>query len=252
MGLVGSRKTSMTSASGITPCCCPCLIFIASFEGFEGVDEDTDLLTEGGFCEELDFGRDCMDVVETGEGVDLDSSVGGNEGGRPDMPRDIRLPKDWYEVVIAVVAAGPFPIGLTNLVRILCSWASSTRDRRAVADGGRTQETIVSELPFAFDCANSASFDGPRVLCCREAGRGVSVAVDDPSFVDLSGDRSGSPSDWGASLSKRSCSIAVSTARRMWEETEVKTSEGSSEGASEGANTEPRERREAGEGRRMG
>lgn len=113
--------SSMISASGITACCCACLIFIASFERFEGVDEGTGLFNEGGFCEEVDFGLDCADVVETGEGVDLDSSVGGNEGGRPDMPRDIRLPKDWYEVVIAVVAVGPFPIGVTNLVRILCS-----------------------------------------------------------------------------------------------------------------------------------
>ena len=121
MGLVRSRMSSMTSASGITPCCCACLSFIESFEGFEGVDEETVLLIEGGFCEELDFGRDCVDVVETGEGVDLGSSVCGNEGGRPDMPREIRLPKDWYEVVIAVVAVGPLPIGVTNLVRILCS-----------------------------------------------------------------------------------------------------------------------------------
>ena len=95
MGLIGSRMSTMTSASGITPCCCACLIFIASFEGFEGVEEETDLLTEGGFCEELDFGRDCVDVVETGEGEDLESSVGGNEGGRPDTPREIRLPNDW-------------------------------------------------------------------------------------------------------------------------------------------------------------
>lgn len=238
----------MTSASGITPCCCACLIFIASFEGFEGVEEETDLLTEGGLCGEPDFGRDWVDVVETGEGVGLDSSVGGNEGGRPDMPRDIRLPKDWYEVVIAVVAADPLPIGVRNLVQILCSWASSTRDRRGVADGGRSQETIVSGFFFAFDCANIASLDGSRVPCFREAGRGVSVAVDDPSSVDLSDDRSGSPSDLVVSLSKRSCSIAVSTARRIWEETDVKASEDSSEGA----NSEPRERREAGEGRRMG
>jgi hypothetical protein len=112
----------MTSASGISPRCWACLIFIASFEGFKGVDEDADLLIEGGFCEELDFGRECADVVETGEGDDLDSSVGGgNEGGRPEPPRDIRLPKDWYEVVIAVVAVGPFPIGVRNLVRTLCS-----------------------------------------------------------------------------------------------------------------------------------
>lgn len=232
IGLVRSRKSSTKSASGITPCCCACFIFIASFEGFEGVGEDTDLLT-GGFCGELDFCRDWVDVVETGEGVDLDSSVGGNEGGRPDMPRAIRLPKDWYEVVIAVVAADPFPIGVTNLVRILCSCASSRRDRRAVADGGRTQVTMVSPFCFCF------AFD-----CCREVGRGVSVAVDDPSSVDLPDDRSGSPSDLAVSLSKRSCSIAVSTARRIWEETEVR--------ASEGANSEPRERREAGDGRRIG
>ena len=65
----------MNSASGISPRSCACLIFIASFEGFEGVVEDADLLIEGGFCEEVDFGRDFADVVETGEGVDLDSSV---------------------------------------------------------------------------------------------------------------------------------------------------------------------------------
>ena len=121
IGLIGSPMSSMTSASGIPPCCA-CLIFMASFEGFEWVDEDVDLLTEGGRCEEFDFGRGCVDFVETGEGVDLDSSVGGgNEGGRPETPRDIRLPKDWYEVVIAVVAVGPFPIGVTNLVRTSCS-----------------------------------------------------------------------------------------------------------------------------------
>lgn len=86
--------STMTSASGIPPCCWACLILIASFEGFEWLDEVADL-TEGGFCEELDFGRDRMDVVETGEGVDLGSSAGGGyEGGRPDAPRDIRLPKD--------------------------------------------------------------------------------------------------------------------------------------------------------------
>lgn len=163
--------SSTTSASGIPPCCCVCLILIASFEGLEWVDEDADLLTEGGFCEAFDFGRDRVDAVEdvvgAGEGADLDSSVGGgNEGGRPDTPRDIRLPKDWYEVVIAVVAVGPFPIGVTNLVRTLCSCASSTRDRRVVADGGRTQETIVSGGCFAFDCASSASFDCPREPCC--------------------------------------------------------------------------------------
>ena len=251
MGLVGSRRSSITSASGITPCCAR-LIFIASFEGFEGEDGGTDLLTEGGFCEEFDFGRDCVDFVETGEEVGLDSSVSGNEGGKPDMPREIRLPKDWYEVVIAVVAVGPFPIGVTNLVLISCSWASSIWDRRVVADGGRTQETIVSGFCFDLDCANSASLDGPRAPCCWEVGRGVSVAVDDPSSVDLPDERSGSPSDLDPSLSNRSCSIAVSTARRIWEETDVKVSEGSSEGASEDANSEPRERREAGEGRRMG
>lgn len=51
------------------------------------------------------------------------------------------------------------------------------------------------------------------------------MAVDDPSSVELLDDRSGSSPDLAASLSKRSCAIAVSTARRMWEETEVKTSE---------------------------
>lgn len=107
--------------------------------------------------------------------------------------------------------------------------------------------TIVS-VCFAFDCANSASLDGPREPRCWEAGRGVSVAVDDPSSIDLLDDRSGSPSDLAVSLSKRSCSIAVSTARLICEETDVNASEGSSEGAT----SEPRERREAGEGRRMG
>jgi hypothetical protein len=114
--------SSMTSASGTPFGCCACLILIESFEGFEWVDEDEDLLTEGGLCEEFDFGRDCEGDVETGEEVDLDSSVEGwKEDGRPETPRGIRLPKDWYEVVIAVVAVGPFPIGVTNLVRILCS-----------------------------------------------------------------------------------------------------------------------------------
>lgn len=71
------------------------MIFIASFEGFECADEEADLLTEGGFCEELEFGRGGADLMETGEGVDLDSSVwDGNEGGRPDIPRGIRLPND--------------------------------------------------------------------------------------------------------------------------------------------------------------
>jgi len=95
IGLIGSRMSSMTSASGISLCCWACLIFIASFEGFEGADEDADLFNDGGFCEELDFGRECADVVETGEGIDLDSSVGGGkEGGRPEMPRGVRLLND--------------------------------------------------------------------------------------------------------------------------------------------------------------
>jgi len=86
--------SSMTPASGISPCRCACLAFMASFEDLEWVDEGEGLLTEGGFCEEVDFGR--ADLVETGEGVDLDSSVGGgNEGGRPETPRGIRLPNDW-------------------------------------------------------------------------------------------------------------------------------------------------------------
>jgi len=114
--------SSMTSASGISFCCCACLILIASFEGFEVADKDADLFTDGCFCEELDFGRGCADVVETGEGFDLGSSFGGgNEGGRPETLRGVRLPNDWYEVVIAVVAVGPFPIGVRNLVRVLCS-----------------------------------------------------------------------------------------------------------------------------------
>ena len=214
--------SSTTSASGISFCCCACLIFIASFEGFEGTDEDADRFTEGGFCEELDFGRDFADVVETGEGVDLDSSVGGgNEGGRPETPRGIRLPSDWYEVVIAVVAVGPFATGVRNLVRTLCSWVSGNRDRRVAVDGGRTQETIVSGFCFAFDCASSASLDGPRVLCCWETGRGVSVAVDDPSSVDPPGSCSGLISGLVSSLSNASCSIAAPTARRICEETEV-------------------------------
>ena len=84
--------SSMTSASGISLCCCACLAFIESFEDLECVGEDAGL-SDGGFCEELDFGR--ADLVETGEGVDLDSSVGGgNEGGRPETPRGIRLPND--------------------------------------------------------------------------------------------------------------------------------------------------------------
>lgn len=239
-GLIGSRRSSMISASGISPFCCACLIFIASFEGFEGTEKDADLVTDGGFCEEVDLGRDCADVVETGEGVDLDSSVGGNEGGRPETPRGVSLPNDWYEVVIAVVAVGPFPIGVTNLVRVLCSWASGNRDRRDVADGGRTQETVVSGLCFALDCASNASLDGPRAPCCWDTGRGVSVAVDDPSSVDLPDDCSGLTSN----SSKRSCSIAASTARRTYEESDVEVSEG--------ANSEFREKREAWEGRRMG
>ena len=207
--------SSTISASGISFCCCACLIFIASFEGFDAAVEEADLLTDGGFCEELDFGRDCADVVGAGEGVDLDSSVGGNEGGRPETPRCMRLPKDWYEVVIAVVAVGPFPIGVTNLVRILCSWASGNRDRRVVADGGFTQETIVSGFCFAFDCASNASFDGARAPGCWETGRGVSVAVDDPSSVDLPDDCSGLTSGLASDWSKRPCSIAVPTARRI-------------------------------------
>jgi hypothetical protein len=154
--------SSITSASGISPRCCACLIFIASFEGFEDT-EDADLLTDGGFCEVLDFGRDVVDVVETGDGVDLASSVG---DGRPETPRGVRLPNDWYEVVIAVVAVGPFPIGVTYLVRVLCSWASGNRDRRVASEGDRTQETTVSGFRFAFDCASSESLDGPRTLCC--------------------------------------------------------------------------------------
>ena len=90
----------MTSASGIAPCCCACLDFIASFEDLECVDESEGLLTEGSSREEVDFGR--ADLVETREGVDLDSSAGGgNEGGRPETPRGIRLPNDWYQVVVA-------------------------------------------------------------------------------------------------------------------------------------------------------
>lgn len=247
--MVGSRISSTTPASGISFCCCACLILIASFEGFEGADEDADLLTDGGFCEAFDFGRGCVDVVETGEGVDLDSSVGGgNEGGRPETPRGIRLPNDWYEVVIAVVAVGPFAIGVRNLVRVLCSWVSGNRDRRVAVEGGLTQETIVSGVCFAFDCASCASLDAPRTPRCWEIGRGVSVAVDDPSSVDLSDVRSGSASGLASgvapSLSKRSCSKATASARRICEESEV--------GASEGANSEFRERREAWEGRRMG
>ena len=227
--------SSITSASGISLFCCACLIFIASFEGFGGTDEDTDLVTDGGLCEEVDFGRDRADVVETGEGVDLDSSVGGgNEDGRPEASRCMRLPSDWYEVVIAVVAVGPFPIGVTNLVRLLCTCASGNLDRRMVADWGRTQEAIDSGFCFAFDCASNASLDGPRVPCCWEAGRGVSVAVDDPSSVNLPDGCSGSTSDLS---SKRSCSNAAPTARRTYEDSEVE--------ASEGANSEFRERREA-------
>jgi hypothetical protein len=235
--------SSMTSASGISFCCCACLTLIASFEGFECVDERVDLLTDGGFCEEVDFGREVADLVETGEGVDLGSSSGGNEGGRPETPRGIRLPNDWYEVVIAVVAVGPFPIGVTNLVRVLCSWVSGNRDRRAAAEGGFTQETIVSGFCF-FDCASRASLDDPRTPCCRGTGRGVSVAVDEPSSVDLPDDCSGSPSGLAPSWSRRSCSRAASTARRTYEESDVE--------ASEGVNSELRERREAWDGRRMG
>jgi len=146
--------------------------------------------------------------------------------------------------VIAVVAVGPFPIGVTNLVRVLCSWVSSTRDRRVVAEGGFTQETIVSGYCFAFDCANCASLDVPRVPRCWETGRGVSVAVDDPSSVDPLGERPGFSSGLVSSWSRRSCSRAASTARRTYEESDVE--------ASEGANAELRERREAWEGRRMG
>lgn len=124
----------------------------------------------------------------------------------------MRLPNDWYEVVIAVVAVGPFPIGVTNLVRVLCSLASGNRDRREVADGGRTQETIVSGFCFAFDCASNASLDVPRLPCCWETGRGVSVAVDDPSSVDLLDGWSGLTSGLASELS---CSIATPTARRI-------------------------------------
>ena len=145
---------------------------------------------------------------------------------------------------MAVVAVGPFPIGVTNLVRVLCSWVSGNRDRREVADGGFTQETIVSGFCFAFDCASSASLDGPRIPRCWESGRGVSVAVDDPSSVDLPDDCPWSPSGVVSSWSKRSCSRAASTARRTYEESDVEVSEG--------VNSEFRERREAGEGRRMG
>ena len=146
--------------------------------------------------------------------------------------------------MIAVVAVGPFPIGVTNLVRVLCSWASGNRDRRVAADGGRTQETIVSEFCFAFDCASNASLDGPREPCCWETGRGVSVAVDDPSSVDLPEGCSGLTSDLVPCFSRRSCSTAVFIARRMCEDSDVE--------ASEGANSEFKERREAWEGRRMG
>ena len=79
---------------------------------------------------------------------------------------------------------------------------------------------------------------------CWEIGRGVSVAVDDPSSVDPLRERPGLPSDLVSNWSRRSCSRAASTARRTYEESDVE--------ASEGANAELRERREAWEGRRMG
>ena len=157
IGLGGFLMSSTTSTSGIPLCSCVCLTLIASFEGSEGVEEGVGLLTKG-----LNF----VDVPETGRGVDLDSSVGGgNEGGRPEMPRDIRSPKDWYEVVIPVVVVCLFPIGVTNLARKLCSWASRAWDLRVGAGGGRTQGMTVSGFCFAFDCASSASLDGPREPC---------------------------------------------------------------------------------------
>lgn len=97
----------MDSVSGITVCCCDCLIFIANFECFgEAV--------AGCFEEVMDFLR------EVGPNVG-GSEDGGVDGGNADQECGMRFPSDWYEVVIAVVAVGPLAIGVTYLVRILCS-----------------------------------------------------------------------------------------------------------------------------------
>jgi len=53
---------------------------------------------------------DCFGSGE--EGDEGSCPAGGKDGGRADWAGERRLPKDWYDVVIAVVAVGPLAMGV--------------------------------------------------------------------------------------------------------------------------------------------
>lgn len=74
------------------------------------------VLLPGLRCGFLDFmaNLDCL-----GSGEDGDERLctpGGKDGGRADWAGERRLPNDWYDVVMAVVAVGPLAMGVMYCV----------------------------------------------------------------------------------------------------------------------------------------
>jgi len=94
-----------------------------------------------------------------GSGEDGDEELypaGGKDGGKADWVGDIRLPNDWYEVVIAVVAVGPLAIGVKYSVCEL--------RRRVDGDGERATFSFETPEPPCLDFAwaNFASLEAGR------------------------------------------------------------------------------------------
>jgi len=73
---------------------------------------------------------DCL-----GSGDDADEEIyppGGNDGGKAERAGEIRWFNDWYEVVIAVVAVGPFAMGVRYSVCVLRRRVDGDKDRAGV------------------------------------------------------------------------------------------------------------------------
>jgi len=99
---------------------------------------------------------DCLGSGEEGEeGL---FPAGGNEGGRADWDGERRLPNDWYEVVIAVVAVGPLAMGVRYSV---CEVR-----RRVDGDGERAAVSFKTPGPpcLDFSWASFASLEVRRSL----------------------------------------------------------------------------------------
>lgn len=109
---------------------------------------------------------DCFGSGEDGdEGF---SPAGGKDGGKADWAGERRLPKVWYEVVIAVVAVGPLAMGVRYSV---------CEVRRSVDGDGDDERATFSFGSPGPPCLDFASFASLEVGRSPEDAAELSAAV---------------------------------------------------------------------------